>query len=225
MLDPRQTVASLVLDHPECAPVLQRNRIDYCCHGDVSLESACAAKGLEPRAVLEALSSAIERAGARGPDPRELPTSALLEHIVAKHHVYLREVLPYAEALAAKVSRVHGERDPRLLELLVTVRELSATLLPHLDVEENTLFPAMIARGPDGALLARELHATLDEHLAVGGLLERIRNVTRDFETPSWACTSYRTLFATLEQLEGDVLEHVHLENHVLLPRFAPTSA
>ena len=30
-----------------------------------------------------------------------------------------------------------------------------------------------------------------------------------------------RTLFAELEQLERDILTHVHLENHVLMPRFA----
>jgi regulator of cell morphogenesis and NO signaling len=38
---------------------------------------------------------------------------------------------------------------------------------------------------------------------------------------PEWACTSYRTLLSELAALEGDVLRHVHLENHVLMPRFA----
>ena len=33
------------------------------------------------------------------------------------------------------------------------------------------------------------------------------------------------TLFAELEVLEGDVLTHVHLENHVLMPRFAAGDA
>ena len=55
----------------------------------------------------------------------------------------------------------------------------------------------------------------------VGALLEQIRDVTEGFEMPGWACTSYRTLFSELEQMEGDIHRHVHLENHVLMPRFA----
>ena len=38
--------------------------------------------------------------------------------------------------------------------------------------------------------------------------------------TPEWGCSSYRVLMSELEALEGDVLRHVHLENHVLMPRF-----
>ena len=37
MIDQQQSVASLVLDHSECAAVLQRHRIDYCCHGEATL--------------------------------------------------------------------------------------------------------------------------------------------------------------------------------------------
>lgn len=48
-----------------------------------------------------------------------------------------------------------------------------------------------------------------------------MRDAAEDYLIPDWACTSYRTLFAELERLEGDVLRHVHLENHVLMPRFA----
>ena len=41
-----------------------------------------------------------------------------------------------------------------------------------------------------------------------------------DFTLPEWACNSYRTLFAELKQVESDVFTHVHIENHVLRPRF-----
>ncbi len=81
----------------------------------------------------------------------------------------------------------------------------------------------MMAKQPDRALLARELDDMNEEHLAVGTLLETMRNATEDYLLPDWACNSYRTLFSELSQLEGDVLTHVHLENHVLRPRFAPS--
>jgi len=52
-------------------------------------------------------------------------------------------------------------------------------------------------------------------------LLERVRAAGDDFTLPPWACNSYRALFSELAQLEGDVFTHVHLENHVLRPRFS----
>jgi len=58
-----------------------------------------------------------------------------------------------------------------------------------------------------------------EDHLAVGGMLARLRTLANGFTTPEWGCNSYRVLMAELEALEGDVLRHVHLENHVLMPR------
>jgi regulator of cell morphogenesis and NO signaling len=221
MLDSTQTVAGLVLDHPECASVFQRHRIDFCCRGNVSIESACAQKGVDAARLLDELAQAIgARRGGRPNDPRALPTAALIEHIVATHHDYLRETLPFVRQLAAKVSRVHGEHDPRLREVDSVVHALSDALLPHIDHEEQVFFPALSAKAPDRAFIAHELGSMHAEHLATGALLARLRGATDDFQIPDWACNSYRTLFADLERLEGDVLEHVHLENHVLMARF-----
>ena len=56
-------------------------------------------------------------------------------------------------------------------------------------------------------------------------ILTRICEAAEDFTVPDWACTSYRTLFRELSALEKDVFTHVHLENHVLMPRFQPRGA
>ena len=72
----------------------------------------------------------------------------------------------------------------------------------------------------DAAVIERELQTMFADHLAVGDLLHRLREATEAFAVPEWGCNSYRTLFAELARLEADVLTHVHLENHVLLPRF-----
>jgi regulator of cell morphogenesis and NO signaling len=118
--------------------------------------------------------------------------------------------------LAAKVARVHGDRNPRLANVNELVVALTSALLPHLEYEEATLFPAVLATEPDSAALAEEFQKMKEEHLAVGELLGRLRDETESFSPPDWACTSYRTLLSELERLELDTLRHVHLENHVL---------
>jgi regulator of cell morphogenesis and NO signaling len=222
ILNRQQPVASVVLDHSECAQVFQRHRIDFCCQGEQSIEAAANARKVDVDALLAELSRAIaDRRGDRQDDPRVLSTPRLVAYIVSKHHEYLRKALPFIQALATKVSRVHGDHNPKLRHLEAAVQEISAALLPHLDDEEQSLFPALTAQEPDPAAIASQLASMQDEHLAVARLLERIRAASDEFTLPEWACNSYNTLFSELRQLESDVFTHVHLENHVLKPRFA----
>jgi regulator of cell morphogenesis and NO signaling len=222
IIDPKQSVASIVIAHSECAAHFQKWRIDFCCKGEQSLALACAARQLSVAEVVEELTRAMdERSGAVETIPTSMPNQALVRHIVDKHHGYLRRILPFVEQLAAKVARVHGDHNPRLVTLSEVVAALRTELLPHLDREEASLFPALLAPIPDRPALAAEFARMKSEHSAVGELLGRMRGESQDYAIPQWACTSYRTLFAELERLELDTLQHVHLENHVLWPRFA----
>ena len=121
---------------------------------------------------------------------------------------------------------MHGAHNGKLVDLDELVGELCDDLLPHLDMEETSLFPRMMLREAhkeqqDTLELNGLLTAMHDEHLVVGKLLEDIRAATEEFSIPDWACGSYTRLFKELEHIEGEVLRHVHLENHVLRPRFA----
>ena len=221
MLDRHQTVAELVLDHSECAEVLARYHIDFCCRGGLSIEAAAAAKHVDPDALLAELLRVIERRSDDSlRDLRKLSTPRLIEHIVSIHHEYTRTALPFIGTLADRVSRVHGEHNPKLRALASAVDELSTTLIAHLEHEEQTLFPALLAASGDDAVTTEQLSAMAEEHSAIGQFLEWVREVSDDFAVPDWACQSYRTLFAELEHLEHDVHVHVHIENHVLAPRF-----
>lgn len=221
-LSRESTVAEIVLEHPECAQLLQRHRIDFCCRGGERLDAACAEKGLDPAAVYADLEAEIQRcAGNEAPrDLRTLGLGELVKHIVAVHHQYLRRTLPFIGQLSSKVARVHGEHNPSLVALDVTFRALGDKLEAHLDDEEEELFPQLLAGKVGDAGVPAALEAMKVEHREVGAALEEIRALADDFKVPNWGCGSYRTLFAELERLEGDTLRHLHAENHVLAPRF-----
>lgn len=222
-LTAEMTVAQIVLDHSECAGVFQRHRIDYCCKGEQPLASACAQRGADAKQVLEELEEVVRaRKSAPELDARALPTEALVEHVVQRYHRALRDALTFTVGLAKKVARVHGEHNPKLLALRDEVEALSDAMLPHMAEEEEVLFPALTAVRPDPVLIQRELSVMHSDHLAVAQTLEAIRAAAEDFALPDWACTSYRTLFKELEVMERELFTHVHLENHVLMPRFAP---
>lgn len=225
-IDRESTVAQIVLEHSECAKVFCDHRIDFCCRGERSLNTACAEKGLDVEVVRSALELAIAgRQERQEPDPRELSTADLVAFIVSRHHAYLNEALRFLEPLASKVARVHGDHNPKLVQVRDTFRDLAAALEPHLREEEAVVFPALTAPQRDQRLLASEFESMQQEHLLVGDMLARLRSQADDFVPPEWACGSYRTLMGELAALEMDTLRHVHLETHVLMPRFKPTTS
>jgi regulator of cell morphogenesis and NO signaling len=221
-LDHNATVAAIVTEHAVAARVFQKHGIDYCCHGNVTVPQACLDARLDPDVLFAELEAALAAGGDRPEeDPRALSTAALIARIVDRHHGYLRQALPYIAPIMAKVATVHGPRDTNLQHLHAAFRDLAASLGPHLDEEEEVLFPALMARQLDAQLVTREVERMHEDHLAVGDLLARIRALTDGFTTPEWGCNTYRVLMAALDGLEADTLRHVHLENHVLAPRFA----
>jgi regulator of cell morphogenesis and NO signaling len=221
LIDRSATVAQIVTEHSIAARVFQKHAIDFCCRGDVTVPEACAGR-LDPDALFAELEAVIPGGDPdAGEDPRTLSTAALVARIVDRHHGYLRRALPYLEPIVQKVAHVHGDRNPKLRELAEAFVELKASLEPHLDREEEVLFPALMARHPDRGIVRAELASMHEDHLAVGTLLFRIRALADEFVTPAWGCNTYRVEMAELQALEADILRHVHLENHVLMPRFA----
>ncbi len=222
-IDRSASVAQIVARHSETAAVFQRHRIDFCCRGDVTVAQACAGRKEDPEALFGELEQAIRERAGEGPEEplSTLSTPALLARIVDRHHGYLRRALPRVAPLLGKVTAVHGEHNPKLAALREAFEDLTEMLEPHLDFEEEVLFPKLVRSGGPPASASVDLEEMAKEHLGVGTKLAQLRSLADDFTTPPWGCSSYRALMAELQELEADVLQHVHLENHVLVPRFA----
>ena len=50
------------------------------------------------------------------------------------------------------------------------------------------------------------------EHDSAGKALAEIRTITADYAIPDYACVTYRSLMAGLQELERDLHMHIHLE-------------
>jgi regulator of cell morphogenesis and NO signaling len=148
-----------------------------------------------------------------------MTTEDLVAQVVSSHHENLRTALPFLSTLSAKVAQVHGEHDPKLIEVRDTFAALSETIEAHLDVEERLLFRLVTPTAGDRAQVERALAYARGEHAEFEAALRRIRELTRDFAAPDWACNSYRRLLAGLRTLEEDLLRHVRVEDEVLFPR------
>jgi regulator of cell morphogenesis and NO signaling len=157
----------------------------------------------------------------------------LIAHIIERHHEYLKLELPRLRARLDRMASRHGERDGALLSRLHAVYcELQSDLEMHLHKEEMILFPAIEryewcannhsspGRSPFGTVM-NPIGMMEREHDAVQRMLAQMREITRDYVPADYACANFRGVFASLEELEGDLIQHIHLENDMLHPRAA----
>jgi regulator of cell morphogenesis and NO signaling len=218
MFDPDTPVATIVLDHSECAAVFTRHRIDFCCVGTRALSDACRERHLNVDSVLDELEVAVKRRTARTFEPRSMPTRQLIKEVIGRHHRYLHRTLPFLSTLVGKVVRLHGDRQPSLLQVRVLFGSLHAMLLEHLHEEEHALFPALL--GDSSGDVMGLLSSMRSDHEVVTSLLAVLRTAASEYQAPTWACAGYRTLMRELGELEADTLRHLEIEEEVLMPRF-----
>ena len=211
-------VGQIAVALPISTRVFARYGIDYCCGGGVPLAEACESRGLDAERVLDEIER--EMGSSVGSEERwsEAPLQDLVTHILVAYHLPLKEELTRLEAMARKVLEVHRDKEPEMLtELLSVYLGIKADLEPHMEKEEQILFP-MIERG-QGFLAEGPVAVMREEHEAVGSALKRLRDLTNDYEVPPRACNTWRALWHGLAAMEKSLHQHIHLENNILFPR------
>lgn len=161
----------------------------------VPLEDACRKRGLDPAKVQEELEAAASFRKPVEANWAEMPTDELIRHIETRHHEYLKLELPRLRARLDKMSSKHGERDNGLLNKLHAVFcELQEELEMHLAGKRR-------------------------EHGRTVEALAKIREITRNFDPPDYACPNFKGVYVSLQELEADLKERIRLENEFLFAR------
>ncbi len=226
-----KTLGELATEDYRKAEVFRKFGLDFCCNGGRTLKEACSQKGIDVGAVEAALSE-VDRlpAGRHQLDFSSWDLDFLADYIVNTHHKYVRSSLPLLDELSQKVARVHGRAHPEVIQIAHHYAAVAKELSDHMVKEESVLFPyikQLTNANKNGTALARPGFGTIanpirmmeEEHDSAGDHSRRIRELSSDFTLPEDACASYRLLFGKLEEFEGDLFEHIHLENNILFPK------
>ncbi len=212
------------------AGVFEKHGLDFCCQGAKSIEAACEAKGIDVDAILRELAQATASPDPGQPKYGEWDADALVAHIVDTHHSYVRNAIPIIIAHVDKVAMVHGPNHPEAITVRDIFHKVADELWRHMQKEEMVLFPYITAlavakrysnpapKAPFGTV-RNPIAMMLQEHDAAGEDLARIREITKNYEPPADACTTYRVSYQELAAFEADLHQHVYLENSVLFPK------
>ncbi len=229
-MDTQTLMKEIALGSPNCARVLDTLGLNYCCDGGgrLGLEQVCLAVGQDTDEVLARLEQAKNPTTQQEWDGKSATT--LIHHIRDTHHAFTRDQLAHLDIMLERLVRRHAETRPELNAIRAVLQDLCDDLIPHLMKEESILFPYIEAlekhrhgEAPMPAacfgVIDNPIRQMESEHAEVVSLLQKLRQTTSDFVPPADLCTSYRIALQTMENLEADLLRHIHLENEVLFPQ------
>jgi regulator of cell morphogenesis and NO signaling len=224
------TVADVALTFPHAISVLTKYDLDFCCNGKVSFLEACKVSNLNSERIWQEIQEMPKKKPGNALNFENWNSSVLADFIVQHHHEYVRESIPKIRELLDKICSVHVDTNPELLAVRNDFEALAEELLGHLPKEEQILFPAIkrIEGQPIAAVedaiapdaLAMPIHVMEVEHERAGDLIKSIRARTNHYTAPSYACPTFQLTYVMLQEFDNDLLQHIHLENNILFPRF-----
>jgi len=198
---------------PGATALFRHYKLDYCCGGASSLQSAAARRGLDVAEIEGRLAALNQPMVAASDDPVDL-----IEFSLSRYHETHRRELAELCKLAQRVERVHGDHPDAPTGLTAFLAELADELDSHMQKEEAILFPMMRAGSP---MVVGPIAVMMSDHEGHAETLERLEVLAHGMEAPPEACGSWRALYSGLRKLSDDLKDHIHTENNVLFPQFS----
>lgn len=211
--------------------MLERDQVGFCCAGGTLLMSDAGNRRVPNEILLPNPGGSCSKDDGEQANWNTSTLDALMQHIVARHHGFLRKELPSMERAIAKAAELRARTNATaLVSLERTFRLFKRELELHLRKEEEVLFPlirrlevafstgARLPRFPFGSI-ANPIGIMEEDHDTEKLQLEKMLGLTGNYSGPPEAAAICRLVFERLQSLNGDMQLHVHLENNVLFPR------
>lgn len=225
-------VKAIVNSDYRTADVFRKYNIDFCCTGIWPLRKACELANADYGIVEGELIAALRHNEVSNLLTfEEWETNFLVDYIVNVHHAYLRKMLPLTKDLLREFVIGHVNQYPNLSELERQFAELLLKLFPHLDQEEESMFPyikqlanAFHNNESYGDLFVRTLRKPIESIIEKDTeimeiVLMSFRKLTQNYFLPTDACTIHQVVILKLRELDADLVQHIRLENEILFPR------
>jgi regulator of cell morphogenesis and NO signaling len=224
------SVGSFVANDYRTASVFQKHGIDFCCKGGKTIDEVCESKKIDPDKLLSELAGISQQQDNEVSDFKSWPLDLLADYIEKKHHRYIEKTTPSLQAFLDKLCKVHGSAHPELFEIKNEFNASAGELAAHMKKEELILFPfirKMVAPKngnekfikPGFGTVRNLIQMMMNEHDIEGERFRKITKLTKNYNPPSDACSTYKVTFALLKEFESDLHMHIHLENNILFPK------
>jgi regulator of cell morphogenesis and NO signaling len=231
-IDKNSFVSDIARQDYRTASVFRKYDIDFCCGGKWPLGMVCEMQGLDFAKIKTELENSLRTIQISNYTRfADWSIDFLTKYIVNIHHQYLKDALPEIREHLNHFVGDHKKKYPELEDVLRQFDHLYKDIIPHLEQEEEILFPYIrqIAHAYDSkesyaSLLVRTLRKPVEEvmkheHESISKVLSSLRELTNNYTPPENACVSHHVAFSMLKELDNDLVQHVFLENEILFPK------
>ncbi|MDG4950440.1 iron-sulfur cluster repair di-iron protein [Weeksellaceae bacterium KMM 9724] len=226
----KKTIGEYVAEDFRTAAVFKKNKIDFCCRGNRSLEEVCEKEGIDYELISKELEASIQSNTNNSIDFNTWPLDLLADYVEKTHHRYVEEKSVIIQQFLSKLVKVHGGNHPELFEIHQIFNSVAQGLAAHMKKEELILFPfirKMVKAQMSNEKLPQAHFGSVEnpidmmehEHTEEGDKLRRLAELANEYQPPADACNTYRVTFAMLDEFEQDLHKHIHLENNILFPK------
>lgn len=228
-LDINISLGEIVKAFPGTVPTFNKYKLDYCCGGKDSLKIAAEALSLNADSILNEINTIITKSSETTNKYKNWDNESMgsiIEYILNKHHVFMKETLFELDLLMLKILKVHFKTDGEtLLQVHKLFGNLKTEMDAHLIKEEGNLFPMILEYERTKNLelkhkISSYIEETESEHDTAGDVFKKLENITNNYTAPEDACPTYVRTYKLLDALEKDTFNHIHLENTILFGRF-----
>jgi regulator of cell morphogenesis and NO signaling len=224
-----KTVAEVVTENMGADHVFSKYKIDFCCGGHITLETACKENGIEFKVLkkeIEEVTTIITSDNKFS----EMNVVSLINHAQNVYHKYFNDNISLVSQLAVKVSEVHWREHKEVIEINNLFNSIVTELIEQIAIEKNILFP-FIERFNLQENMTVKLNQTELETLnrAIKNIenaqkqetdtFKEIEKLTGNYTLPKDACNTYKLLYDSLQKLELELHKYIHFEINVLFPR------
>ena len=223
------SVGDIVRLNFKTAQLFERNNIDFCCGGEISLSEACEKSNVDINKLMPEIEALMQVSDPDSKYIEGLPLDALCDYIVKRHHSYVNETIPFLQQKLDKLCDVHGQAHSELFQIKALFDEAAGNLTMHMIKEELILFPhieKMVKHknaGSNDPLKSGDVQNPIKqmehEHEIEGERFRKIAGLTNQYTMPSDGCNTYSVSYQTLGEFEQDLHRHIHIENNILFKK------
>jgi regulator of cell morphogenesis and NO signaling len=225
-------VSEIVKSDYRTADIFMRHEIEYCCGGNLPLETACNLKGIEPASLITEIENSTRSLQLSANLPfHKWSIDFLVDYIIHVHHYYVEHALPVLGKLLRSFAYSHIKKYPMFQEIATHFDTLEKDLTAHIQHEEKVIFPYLrqVAHAYErqdhyAKLLVKTLRKPIsllmdDDHRILNHIIYKFRELTNHYAPDERSCTNHYVILSKLKEFDNDLMQHIYLENNVLFPR------
>ena len=229
LLNKNLTIGEIISRDYRYAKVFAEFGIDFSFNGNKNFDQVLRALNIEKEHLLTQLNE-VDKQNSVEPDYGYLSLPSLMNHIVEKHHKYLRELLPQLSNLIESTKEIYSHEYSFLAQLKKEYELFQSSFIQHMNKEEEILFRVIKyisdcmqfkekPRNRGYKSIQEVVGSYIEEHHAVGVSIRRFRELTNNYDLPEKTSTNFALTYQKLEELENNTHKHIHLENNILFPK------